>query len=383
MENGQRPGLLSGMSLRTLWRAYSAPESQLTEEEAASTLFRFFRSKHVVDLRLIVVSILGLLGFYIIIIIVGLVELSTHHQEIKPDLVVTLIGPAVGIAGLIISWAYKAASTRLGIIDLFGCEIGTLCRVGTIFDIGTYYVRAYEGRAGAKDDGAEKRDSSDKYTSQEDYFPIFDNNSSDLQLLEALIVCRITEFYTFMKATRDTQRRVATIPSPKEMHLPQGAAAAAQTPWHATILDVVYMIFLGYEAGRKAIHHLVEFEPAAAENTLVILITELTCYGLLLGKLKGDPRYPRLQLRQEIYKAITPMLYRKIDSPHGENDSYWRPARELLPQLRDRYEGALGETMDQALARLPPEEVTTAHAAPPNSAVAMDSDRPPRPLQQP
>jgi hypothetical protein len=60
-------------------------------------------------------------------------------------------------------------------------------------------------------------------------------------------------------------------------------------------------------------------------------------------------------LRQEIYKAITPTLYRKIDSPHGENDNHWRPARELLPQLRDRYEGALGETMDQALARLPPE----------------------------
>src|ERR1700693_6256018 len=104
MENGPRPGLLSGMSLETLWRAYSAPESQLTEEEAASTLFRFFRSKHVVDLRLIVVSILGLLGFYIVILIVALVELSTHSQEIKPDFVVTLIGPAVGIAGLIIRW---------------------------------------------------------------------------------------------------------------------------------------------------------------------------------------------------------------------------------------------------------------------------------------
>src|ERR1700722_18355282 len=109
MENGQRSGLLSGMSLETLRRAYSAPESQLTEEEAASTLFRFFRSKHVVDLRLIVVTILGLLGFYIIILIVGIVELSAHRQEIKPDLVVPLIGPAVGIAGLIISWAYKAA----------------------------------------------------------------------------------------------------------------------------------------------------------------------------------------------------------------------------------------------------------------------------------
>ena len=188
MENGHRPGLLSGMSLRTLWRAYSEPEPHLTEEEAASTLFRFFRSKHVVDLRLIVFTILVLLGFYIIVIFIGAFIEQYRHETFPAELVVKLIGPAVGIAGLIISWAYKAASTRLGIIDLFGCEIGTLCRVGTIFDVGARYVRAYEGGAGAKDDGAEKRDSSDKYTSQENYFPIFDNNSKDLQLLEALVV---------------------------------------------------------------------------------------------------------------------------------------------------------------------------------------------------
>jgi hypothetical protein len=361
MENGQRPGFLKGISVETLRRAYSAPESQLTEEEAASTLFRFFRSKHVVDLRLIVVTILGLLSFYIIILIIGLVF---YWHDIKPDLAVTLIGPAVGIAGLIISWAYKAASTRLGIVDLFGCEIGTLCRVGTIFDIGTYYVRAYEGRADAKDDRAEKRDSFDKYTSQENYFPIFDNNSSDLQLLEALVVCRITEFYTFMKASRDTQRRLATIPSPNEMHLPQGAAAGAQTPWHAAILNVVYMIFLGYEAGRQAIEQLVEFQPSAAEKTLSIMITELTCYGLLLSKLKADPRYPRLLLRRDNYKDMTPKLYLRIASPYVMNDHYWHPARELLLLLSERYEGALGETMDNAVARLKAEQAATAMAAP-------------------
>jgi hypothetical protein len=374
MESGQRPGLLSGMSLETLRRAYSAPESELTEEEAASTLFRFFRSTHVVDLRLIVVTILGLLGLYIIIIIVGFVIIISGFvefilpmkvKEIEPDLAIKLIGPAVAIAGLIISWAYKAASTRLGIIDLFGCEIATICRVGTIFDIGMYYVRAYEGQAGVMDDSAEKRGSSDTYTSKEDYFPIFDKNSSDLQLLEALIVCRITEFYTFMKATRDTQRRLATILPPKETDLPEGAAAGGQMPWHTAALDVVYMIFLGYEAGRKAIHHLVEFEPGAAENTIVIMITELTCYGFLLGKLKGDPRYPRLCLRGETYKEITPMLYLKIVSNHGKADGYWRPARELLPWLRERYERALGETMDEALSRtrLLAEQAGTARGA--------------------
>ena len=124
-----------------------------------------------------------------------------------------------------------------------------------------------------------------------------------------------------MKAARDTQRRLATIPSPKEMHLPQGAAAEAQTRWHATMLDVVYMIFLGYEAGRKAIHHLVEFEPAAAENTIVILITELTCYGLLLGNLKDDP----LLSAPEVAPG-------ELQEDHGEalSQDRFTPRRSLL-----------------------------------------------------
>ena len=45
-------------------------------------------------------------------------------------------GPAITICGAIVAWAYVSASKRLGIIDLFACEIKTLCRVGTIFDVG-------------------------------------------------------------------------------------------------------------------------------------------------------------------------------------------------------------------------------------------------------
>jgi hypothetical protein len=330
-----------------LQRAYSAPESQLTEREAASTLFRFFRSKHVIDLRLIVFTIVVLLASYLTLVFIGFIGTSIIYETFPAQLAVTLTGPAVGIAGLIIGWAYKAASIRLGIIDLFGCEVGTLCRVGTVLDVGTRYVNAYERGAEAKGDEAEP-DPFDKYTSQENYFPIFEHNSKDLQFLEALVVCPITEFYTFMKAARDTQRRLATIPPPKDMHLLQGAAAV-QTPWHATMLDVVYMIFLGYEAGRRAINYLIEFEPAAAENTIVILITELTCYGLLLSNLKDDRlRYPRLKLRQENYRRITAKLYRDINS-HRDED-YWRPAQELMRQLTERYESALGEPIDQFLA---------------------------------
>ncbi len=47
--------------------------------------------------------------------------------------------------------------------------------------------------------------------SQEHHFPIFDNNSSDLESLEALLVGYITEYYTYMKTVRDLQRIFASI----------------------------------------------------------------------------------------------------------------------------------------------------------------------------
>jgi hypothetical protein len=54
---------------------------------------------------------------------------------------------------------------------------------------------------------------SDYFVSQEDYFPIFDKNSQDLHSLEALVVGNITEFYTYMKAMRDSRRGLAQIES--------------------------------------------------------------------------------------------------------------------------------------------------------------------------
>jgi hypothetical protein len=346
MAKGRQPGLLSGLSLQTLLRAYSAPESELSAEEAASTLFRFFRSRHVADLRLIVVTILVLLALYILVVFAALV--GFEWQTAKPELYVTFIGPSVGIAGVVISWAYKSASTRLGIIDLFACEIATLCRVGTIFDIGTYYSRLYENPPAPPTGSTDKR-APDEYVSKEDYFPIFDHNSSDLQLLEALVVAPITEFYTYMKATRDTQRQLAAIGPSQATAPPQAETTdVMRTPWQDTMLNVVYMIFLGYESGRKVIEQLIEFEPSAAENKMVILITELTCYGFLLKHLKQDPRYPRLRLRGDIYRELAPTLYHEIAASHGQNEDYWRPAKELLPQLKERYERALHHSVDPA-----------------------------------
>jgi hypothetical protein len=154
-----------------------------------------------------------LLGFFVIVmLLLPLWQAGPTAAQVDADaavtptpfaglkLLITYIGPALTIYGAVLAWAYLSASSRLGVVDLFACEIITLCRVGLTFDIAKYYVEQY------KTPGATAA-----FVSEEDYFPVFDNNSRDLQLLESSIVNNITAFYTYMKATRDSLRKLALV----------------------------------------------------------------------------------------------------------------------------------------------------------------------------
>jgi hypothetical protein len=328
-------------SFKVLGRALFTSDDNLTAEESASTLFRFFRSKHVVDLKLI----FALALFVLLAHIVGVMcyRFALHHRIG----VISYIAPAVPVYAAIVGWAYLSAAKRLGVVDLFACEISTLCRVGTIFDMGKGYVEMYH-RGAAMD---KRPSNSSAFVSQEDYFPIFDSNSNDLQALEALVVSNITEFYTYMKAARDSQRNLAqTAP-------PQATAGNAEAPvektgadpWHAALANLIYMVFLGYESGRNAVRDLVEFEPTAAEDMMVILLTELPCYCFLREYFKHDElRFNRLKLREESYKNEVPELYRRVTSWHGENERFWVPAKRTASELERRYTDAFGEELDAA-----------------------------------
>src|SRR3954471_9558832 len=214
MTRGLISGLFSGLSFRALARAMGrVPTADLTATESASTLFRFFRSKHVRDLKLIFTTALFVLAVHLLLVVLlGLINASYaffseaeapqmallgHFLVSLPpaapadfltrlvnaagkflSFFITYVGPGVPIYGVIVGWAYQTASTRLGIVDLFACEISTLCRVGTIFDIGKRYVDTYDRgpAAPARPSAA----ASDKFVSQEEYFPVFDSNSRDL-----------------------------------------------------------------------------------------------------------------------------------------------------------------------------------------------------------
>jgi hypothetical protein len=350
----ERYNPLSGLSIRLLYRALRAPDSDLSAEESASTLFRFFRSKHVRDLKLIVgLAVLSLFILFLLVVTMGTLDASVPLFPLRDEpcrekfvrffeFATKYFGPAVAVGGLVIGWAYRSASARLGVIDLFACEISTLCRVGTVLDVGARYVQQAEHPRSDIQEEIEKRiTNSEDFVSREDYFPILETNAKDLQLLEALVVRYITEFYTYMKATRDSLRLLATLRPPKEDR--DGAISPSHPPtaWGAAFEDVIYMLFLGYESGRKAVEDLIEYQPSRAENRMVILLTELKCYCFLRKRFQGQEVHnARLQLREKAYMNEVPELVHSVFAFYGENDKAWEPARKTAQELANRYNDA-------------------------------------------
>jgi hypothetical protein len=379
----------------TLWRAWWVRnDEELSAEDAASTLFRFFRSKHVGDLRIAASLALILLLFDIALV-------SAYSYIYKPpiansppsvnsiappntppsvnsiappnpteiekansvafwnmiantiDALFKYAGPAITICGAIVAWAYVSASKRLGIIDLFACEISTLCRVGTIFDIGKIYAKMYSNGTATEKQAAAKDIASSQFISQEQYFPIFEQNSSDLESLEALVVESITEYYTYMKAMRDLLRKLASIEVSRITKSIDSAPGdkAEIDPWHQTVSDIIYVLFLGYESARKAITDLTEFQPTRAEHIIAILLTELVCYSFLCKVLKDDNlRFSRLQLRLSDYENVVPELIEEVNSGyHGNQRKYWAPAQRTIAELKARYIAALDSVQQCAM----------------------------------
>ena len=81
--------------------------------------------------------------------------------------------------------------------------------------------------------------------------------------------------------------------------------------------SVVYMQFLAFESGRKAIKDLVEFEPTQAEDMITILLSELVAYGFLREQFTGDLRERRLAARDAGYRRDVPELYQLVTNGNG------------------------------------------------------------------
>jgi hypothetical protein len=171
-----------------------------------------------------------------------------------------------------------------------------------------------------------------RFTSQENYFPVFESNSRDLQVLEASVVTNVTAFYTYMKVLRDYLRRVADL-------TPATSNKKGQMEWRETWCNIIYMQFLAYETARKSVDDLIEYEPTHVENTVTILLTEVPAYRFLLDTFREDFRYGRLRLRYPDYERVANELRSKINN--RDDNPEWDKAIELWPELRRRYETSL------------------------------------------
>lgn len=306
------------------------PGSLQNAAEAASTFSRFFRSKHVGDLRL----------FFRLALLALFVHAWFVRHESAGD---TVLVAALPLYAAIVAWTYLAAGTRLGVVDLFACEIRTVCRVSTVFEVAKIYIDKHAECQKMIDNGQGDQPFGEKplaldskgFISQEDYFPVFSNNSHDLESLEATVVGNITEFYTYMKVARDLQRKLADYATAKIAE--------------ATYVNLIYVLYLGHESARRAIKELIEFEPSRAENIMIILLTELRCFAFLCNYYPhGGLKFQRLLFRLRDYKCDLDALKRDV-AERSENDPDWGPARRTLSALKERYDEVLA-TLDPATA---------------------------------
>ncbi len=322
------------------------------------TVDRLFDSQHVNDLRLIAATgfVLTLLAFAVALTgAVGfcLSAWTPAEGATLPRLIVflvqnggvhllTIFAPVAAIFGGILAWAYQVGSARLGVVDLFACEIDTLSRVITVMGMVGLMVDRYGDSPSRPLSATESSAASaESFTSQENYFPILDSNARDLQTLEANVVINITAFYTYMKAVRDAFRRIADSSTPQRQH--------------ETLKNLVYMLYLALESGRKATDDLVEFEPTHTERTLTALLSELDAYAFLRSQYttSGEVYHDRLILRGPQYTALVQHLNdilqyqanilfhsassRAIHYPTYE-ETQWHAALQSLPTLNARFE---------------------------------------------
>jgi len=263
---------------------------------------------------------------------------------------ITYFAPVLAAFGATAAWIYQTGSARLGVVDLFACEIDTLCRVAAIVDAVGRYVRDFDRGPFAELAQVDNlRATMHRFTSQENYFPVFESNVRDLQTLEAGVVINITAFYTYMKTVRDKIRALAEVrPGPAELNPPTDRESADGHsekigPWHDAACNVIYMLFLAMESARKATQDLVEFEPELAERTIVILMSELVAYRFLHDRFRNgkDVHYRRIALREAAYarleRDLPQLVERKFGDEKRAGKNEWEPAWVLLEELTMRF----------------------------------------------
>jgi hypothetical protein len=323
--------------------------------DPADTIDRLFVSKHVKDLRLIIAFALVAVLAVLLFGLPGSVAYAwvSHDKHWSPQVAfsalpgfVAFCAPVLGIFGAVLAWAYQAGSARLGIVDLFACEIDTLCRVALVVDSVPRAIGAFQQGLPGRNSTANSTSPTRHFTSEENYFPVFESNTRDLQSLEARVVVNITASYTYMKAVRDSTRAMMDMSASPNQPEPRPDKASTPSPWQEAARNVIYMMFLALESARKAMSDLVEFEPEQAERIIVVLISELEAYRFLCEQFadEQDIRHQRLQLREAVYEKLVPCLCDLVEKSSASKPSDWEPAWRLVPELKRKYDAVMSRS---------------------------------------
>jgi len=284
------------------------------ERGPASTFWRLV-------IAVILISVTSLALFIVLYVYVPDSFLGVGSSSVTSATAFALFGTSAAM----LNWVYQAGNRRLGAVDLFGCEISAICRVCLVVDFAQVSVEEYEKLAAQIAEG-QAVVKPYKFTSAENYTPVYDRNLADLQALDVNVVTCVTEFYTYRKTMMDFLRSVAD-------------ASDAQTKLQS-ISQMIYMQFLMYESGRLAVQELIEFEPNQAESLINILCSELPLFAFLLDLHAADFKGKRLRLRIKNYQEVVPKELRKIakaKKESGKSGRYWDRAITSASELRKRY----------------------------------------------
>jgi hypothetical protein len=323
--------------------------------DPAETIDRLFISKHVKDLRLIIAFALFAVLALLILGLPGSLVYARVFRGNSPSSqfvfsalrgFVVFYTPVLGIFGAVLAWAYQAGSARLGIVDLFACELDTLCRVALVVDSVPRAIGAFEQGSPGRNGAGNSASPTHRFTSEENYFPVFESNTRDLQSLEARVVVNITASYTYMKTVRDSTRAMMDMSAAPNQPEARSDKTSTSLPWQDAARNVIYMMFLSFESARKAMTDLVEFEPEQAERIIVILISELGAYRFLREQFSDeqDIRHQRLQLREAVYERLVPCLCELVEKSRKSKPSDWEPAWRLVPDLKRKYEAVMSRS---------------------------------------
>jgi hypothetical protein len=121
------------------WLSVKAFRQAIEETGPPSTFIRLLSSDHLNDLQWIGLGAIVLWAIFIALLLTQAnsnTNLNNHLSSVFDYFINqhAIFGGITAVLGLVLNWIYQTGSKRLGVVDLFACEISAICRVSLAVD---------------------------------------------------------------------------------------------------------------------------------------------------------------------------------------------------------------------------------------------------------